>query len=103
MEESPARVVAHEGPARPGGDAPRALAATLAAADRAGVGPGRLRYSRGGHWVIPPLAWRSRFALDGAGASSLSVPPILPLDYRLSTVYGYCMVKYLQANEREDG
>jgi hypothetical protein len=33
----------------------------------------------------------------------LSVPPILPLNYRLSIVYGYCMVKYLQANEREDG
>jgi hypothetical protein len=50
-----------------------------------------------------PLAWRSRFALVGAGATSLSVPPILPLNYRLSIVYGYCMVKYLQANEREDG
>ena len=55
------------------------------------------------HWGPFPLAWRSRFALVGAGASSLSVPPILPLNYRLSTVYGYLMVKYLQANEREDG
>jgi hypothetical protein len=30
-----------------------------------------------GHWDIPLLAWRSRFALDGAGASSLSVPTII--------------------------
>ena len=25
-----------------------------------------------GHWDVPPLAWRSRFALDGAGAFALS-------------------------------
>jgi hypothetical protein len=27
-----------------------------------------------GHWDIPPLAWRSRIALVGAGTSSLFVP-----------------------------
>jgi hypothetical protein len=68
---------------------------------------GWMRWMRGRlsrvHWGPFPLAWRSRFALVGAGASSLSVPPILPLNYRLSMVYGCCMVKYLQANEREDG
>jgi hypothetical protein len=68
---------------------------------------GWVRWMRGRHssvhWGPFPSAQMSRFALVGAGASSLSVPPILPLDYHLYMVYGYCMVKYLQANEREDG
>src|SRR5215211_3904107 len=49
MEETPTLSVAHEGPPRPGGDAASPLAASLASADGAGVGLGRLRYSRGVH------------------------------------------------------
>src|SRR5215203_6857227 len=36
-----------------------------------------------GHWDIPPLAWRSRIALVGSGASSLSAT----LFYHLITIY----------------
>src|SRR5215203_4540764 len=37
----------------------------------------------GGHWDLPPLAWRSRIALVGSGTLSLSAT----LFYHLITIY----------------
>ena len=36
---------------------------------------------------------------SGRRRGLVCLSPILPLDYHLYMVYGYCMVKYLQANE----